>query len=170
TASRHPPCLARFRRASLERHRYACFGLCMREERRGRTCDPRVSDGLMYVCDRADDRIQVFTKTGTLVRVIPVVPGTGVTLGIGGAPALGTAGSAWDVAFSLDTKQKFMFEADGGNEIVHIMDRALGTILADFGTPGLQAGQFTFLHSISRDSKGNLYTGETINGRRIQKF
>jgi hypothetical protein len=50
------------------------------------------------------------------------------------------------------------------------MDRVMGTILSGFGTPGLQAGQFTFLHSVAIDSKGNLYTGETINGRRVQKF
>lgn len=128
------------------------------------------SDNLLYVCDRADDRIQVFTKTGVLQRIIPVVPGTGVTLGIGGAAGLGTAGSAWDLVFSNDYMQTFMFEADGGNEILHIMSRVLGTILSGFGAPGLQAGQFTFLHSVALDSKGNLYTGETINGRRIQKF
>ena len=128
------------------------------------------NDGLVYVCDRADDRIQVFTKTGALQRIIPVVPGTGVTLGIGGVPGLGTAGSAWDLAFSNDAVQTYMFEADGGNEILHIMDRGLGTILSGFGAPGLQAGQFTFLHSVALDSKGNLYTGETINGRRVQKF
>jgi hypothetical protein len=93
-----------------------------------------------------------------------------VTLGIGGVPGLGTAGSAWDVAFSNDRAQALMFEADGGNEIVHIMDRIMGTIRSGFGTPGLQAGQFTFLHSLAKDSKGNLYTGETINGRRVQKF
>jgi len=128
------------------------------------------NDDLVYVCDRADDRIQVFTKTGVLQRIIPVVPGTGVTLGIGGAPGLGTAGSAWDLAFSNDDRQTFMFEVDGGNEILHIMDRAMGTILSGFGAPGLQPGQFTFLHSVVLDSKGNLYTGETINGRRVQKF
>ena len=128
------------------------------------------NDGLVYVCDRADDRIQVFTKTGVLQRIIPVVPGTGVTLGIGGVPGLGTAGSAWDLAFSNDDAQTFMFEVDGGNEIVHIMSRVLGSILSGFGAPGLQAGQFTFLHSVVLDSKGNLYTGETVNGRRIQKF
>jgi NHL repeat-containing protein len=127
-------------------------------------------DDLVYVCDRQNDRIQVFTKTGVLQRVIPVVPGTGQTLGIGGAAGLGTAGSAWDLAFSNDHEQTFMFEVDGGNEILHIMSRVLGTILSEFGTPGLQAGQFTFLHSVALDSKGNLYTGETINGRRIQKF
>src|SRR5215471_15955012 len=93
------------------------------------------NDGLVYVCDRADDRIQVFTKTGSLVRIIPVVPGTGVTLGIGGVPGLGTAGSAWDLAFSNDDFQTFMFEADGGNEILHIMSRALGSILSGFGAP-----------------------------------
>ena len=128
------------------------------------------NEGVLYVCDRANDRIQIFSKTGALQRIIPVVPGTGVTLGIGGAPGLGTAGSAWDVAFSNDKAQSLMFEADGGNEIVHIMDRVMGTIVSGFGTPGLHAGQFTFLHTVSKDSKGNLYTGETINGRRVQKF
>jgi len=128
------------------------------------------NDGLMYVCDRADDRIQVFTKMGSLVRIIPVVPGTGQTLGIGGAAGLGTAGSAWDLRFTNDVMQTYMFEVDGGNEILHTMDRLLGTIVANLGEPGHQAGQFTFLHSDTVDSKGNVYTGETINGRRIQKF
>ena len=128
------------------------------------------NDNLVYVCDRQNDRIQIFTKTGTLVRVIAVVPGTGATLQPGGQPGLGTAGSAWDIDFSTDASQRFMFEADGGNEQVLIMDRRAGTILSKFGQPGRQGGQFTFLHTVARDSKGNLYTGETINGRRIQKF
>jgi hypothetical protein len=133
-------------------------------------CVLGANDGLIYVCDRQDDRIQVFSKTGQLQRVMAVVPGTGVTKGIAGAPGLGTAGSAWDIDFSNDDLQAFMFEADGGNEQVHIMDRLVGAILSSFGQPGHQAGQFTFLHTIAKDSRGNLYTGETINGRRIQKF
>jgi hypothetical protein len=128
------------------------------------------NDGLLYVCDRQNDRIQVFSKTGALQRVMAVVPGTGQTPSPSGAPGLGTAGSAWDVDFSNDGFQQFMFEADGGNEQVLIMDRIAGTILGKFGQPGRQASQFTFLHTINKDSKGNLYTGETINGRRIQKF
>ncbi len=128
------------------------------------------NDGLMYVCDRADDRIEVFTKTGSLVRIINVVPGTGQTLGIGGVAGLGTAGSAWDLRFTNDPMQTYMFEIDGGNEIMHTMDRAFGSIVANLGQPGHQAGQFTYLHSNTVDSKGNVYTGETINGRRIQKF
>ena len=74
------------------------------------------NDGLVYVCDRADDRIQVFTKTGALQRIIPVVPGTGVTLGIGGAPDSAPRARRGTSTFSNDGMQTFMFEADGGNE------------------------------------------------------
>jgi len=131
------------------------------------------TEGLLYVCDRGNDRIQVFDKnpincTGTVpdrvcqpLRIIAVVPGTA---------DLPTAGSAWDLDFSRDTSQTLFYEADGGNEVLHIFDRALGSIIGGFGRPGHQAGQFTFLHSVALDSQGNLYTGETIGGRRIQKF
>ena len=121
------------------------------------------NDGLVYVCDRGSDRIQVFTKSGDLVKIIPVKPGTGV----GG---LGTAGSAWDVDFSPDRFQTLMYEVDGGNEILWVFDRARAAILGGFGRPGHQAGEFTYLHSVAADSKGNLYTGETINGRRVQRW
>jgi hypothetical protein len=172
-------------------------------------------DGFLYVCDRASDRILVYEKNpssctnaaGTApaspsvwvagdtpvcqpVRIITVIPGTGVTAGKADGThknALGTAGSAWDLDFSIDRDQSFFFESDGGNEIVWTFDHKLavrnsGTcttvecgawpdyILAGFGVPGHAAGDFTFLHSIGLDSQGNLFTGETINGRRIQKF
>ena len=121
------------------------------------------NDALVYTCDRGSDRIQVFDKMGALQKIIPVKPGTGV----GG---LGTAGSAWDVTFSPDWRQTFMFDSDGGNEIVWTFDRAAAAILSGFGRPGHAAGEFTFLHTITADSKGNLYTGETINGRRVQRW
>ncbi len=115
------------------------------------------------MCDRAQDRIQVFSKAGVWQRNITVIPGTGV-------PGLGTAGSAWDVDFSRDPRQKLMFEVDGGNEVLWIFDHAVELILGGFGRPGHQAGEFTFLHTVAVDSKGNLYTGETVGGRRVQKF
>jgi DNA-binding beta-propeller fold protein YncE len=133
------------------------------------------NDGLVYACDRGQDRIQVFDKFGELKKIIPVIPGTGT-------PGLGTAGSAWDVDFSRDKKQELMFETDGGNEVLWIFDRIAALagkaleampgqgILAGFGRPGHQAGEFTFLHTVSADSKGDLYVGETVGGRRIQKF
>ena len=128
------------------------------------------NDDLVYVCDRADDRIQVFDKAGNLQRIIAVKPGTGVTPHADGSPGLGTAGSAWDLDFSGDRHQTFMFEVDGGNERLWTMDRRLGVILSGFGRPGHAAGEFTFVHTVAVDSRGNLYTGETIGGRRIQKF
>lgn len=121
------------------------------------------NDNLVYACDRGQDRIQVFDKKGNLKRIIPVMPGTGT-------PGLGTAGSAWDLDFSADRKQELMFETDGGNEVLWIFDRAAGTILDGFGRPGHMAGDFTFLHTVAADSAGNLFTGETIGGRRVQKF
>jgi hypothetical protein len=118
-------------------------------------------DGLVYACDRGNDRINVYDKTGTFQYAIPVVPGTN---------AIGTAGSAWDVDFSPDRRQTFMYESDGGNEIMWIFDHAANTILSGFGRPGHGAGEFTFLHMMAVSSRGDLFVGETIGGRRIQKF
>ncbi len=124
-------------------------------------------DGLVYACDRGNDRINVYKKDGTPVTEIPVIPGTA---------ALGTAGSAWDLDFSPDHHQAFLFESDGGNEVVWIFNHAAalaglsGALLDGFGRPGHGVGEFTFLHMIAVDSHGNLYAGETIGGRRIQKF
>lgn len=126
-------------------------------------------DGLVYACDRANDRLNVFHKDGTFVRAIPIVPGTGT-------PGLGLSGSAWDVDFSPDAAQTFMYESDGSNEIMWIMDHAAAmsgsanSILSGFGRPGHMAGDFTFLHMMAIDSTGNLYAGETVGGRRLQKF
>jgi hypothetical protein len=121
------------------------------------------NDNLVYACDRGQDRIQVFDKLGNLKKIIPVKPGTGT-------PGLGTAGSAWDVDFSPDKKQELMFDVDGGNERVWIFDRVAATILSGFGRHGHMAGNFTFVHTIAADNSGNLYLGETIGGRRLQKF
>jgi hypothetical protein len=130
------------------------------------------AEGLVYACDRGSDRIQVFEKDPTNcagvppdricqpVRMYSVIPGTGDI----------NIGSAWDLDFSRDASQSVFYEADGGNEILHIFDRMAGSIIGNFGRPGHQAGEFTFLHSVTIDSQGNLFTGETIGGRRIQKF
>jgi hypothetical protein len=124
-------------------------------------------DGLVYACDRGQDRINVYKKDGTAVMEIPVIPGTA---------ALGTAGSAWDVDFSPGHQQTFMYDSDGGNEVLWVFDHAAAlaglptALLNGFGRPGHAAGEFTFLHMMAVDSHGNLYAGETIGGRRIQKF
>jgi len=129
---------------------------------------------LLYVCDRANDRIQVFDKFGNIKEIIPVKPGTGSVPGPYGNPdgsGRNAVGSANDLDFSIDREQKYMFVDDVGNSALWIYDRLQGNqILGGFGRPGHQAGEFTLFHSVALDSKGNIYTGETVGGRRSQKF
>ena len=115
-------------------------------------------DGLVYVCDRPNDRIQVFKEDGTFVREKIIAPRT-----------LGD-GSVWDIAFSKDKAQKYMFLADGKNERIYVMDRASLEIMTSFGDGGRQPGMWFAVHSIATDSKGNIITTETYEGKRVQKF
>jgi len=115
-------------------------------------------DRLVYVCDRPNDRIQVFTEDGKFVKEVFIKKKT-----------LGD-GSVWDIAFSKDPQQKYLYLADCKNEKVYIMLRDTLEILSSFGDGGRQPGQFFAVHSIAIDSKGNLYTTETYQGRRLQKF
>lgn len=121
-------------------------------------CAELSSDGLVYVCDRPNDRIQVFKKDGTFVKEVFIAKRT-----------LGD-GSVWDIAFSKDPQQKYLYLADGKNEKIYVMDRQSLEILTSFGDGGRQPGQFFAVHSIATDSKGNIYTTETYEGRRLQKF
>jgi DNA-binding beta-propeller fold protein YncE len=116
------------------------------------------NDNLLYVCDRVNDRIQIFKPDGTFVKEVFIAK---KTLG---------AGSAWEIALSRDPQQKYMYLTDGENEKVYIMDRASMEILTSFGDGGRIPGEFYGVHSIAVDSKGNIYTGETFQGQRIQKF
>jgi DNA-binding beta-propeller fold protein YncE len=119
--------------------------------------DPSV-DGLVYVCDRPNDRLQVFKTNGEFVKEKIIKPQTRGD------------GSVWDIAFSRDPQQKYIYMADGKNEHVYVMDRESLEILTQFGDGGRQPGQWFAVHSIATDSKGNIYTTETYEGKRIQKF
>ena len=121
-------------------------------------CAELANDGLVYVCDRANDRIQVFSKDGKFVKEKVIAKRT-----------LGD-GSVWDIAFSRDPAQKYIYLADGKNEKIYVIERATLEILSTFGDGGRQPGQFFGVHSIATDSKGNLYTTETYEGKRLQKF
>jgi DNA-binding beta-propeller fold protein YncE len=121
-------------------------------------CAELANDGLVYVCDRPNDRIQVFQKDGKFVKEAFIAKRT-----------LGD-GSVWDIAFSKDPQQRYLYLADGKNERVYILDRDTLRILTSFGDGGRQPGQFFGVHSIATDSKGNIYTTETYEGKRLQKF
>jgi DNA-binding beta-propeller fold protein YncE len=118
--------------------------------------------GLLYVCDRQGDRVEVFQKDGTFVRNIDIPNATG--------SLPDKRGTAWWVGFSPDREQKYLYMMDGGTEQVHVLDHANGKILSSFGRPGHQIGNFTHGHTLAVDSKGNIYIAETDWGRRIQKF
>ena len=76
----------------------------------------------------------------------------------------------WDIAFSRDPQQRWLYLADGKNERVYVMDRQSLEIVTQFGDGGRQPGQFFAVHSIATDSRGNIYTTETYEGKRVQKF
>jgi hypothetical protein len=121
-------------------------------------CAMLSNDGLLYVCDRNSDRLQVFKPDGTFVREVFIARGTKAS------------GSVWDVAFSRDPQQQYLYISDGMNNRVYVLRRDTLDVLTSFGTGGRQPGQFFGVHSIATDSKGNLYTTETWEGKRLQKF
>ena len=121
-------------------------------------CVELANDGLLYTCDRTNDRIQVFKTDGTFVKEQFIAK---TTLG---------DGSVFDIALSKDPQQKYLYVADGSNMKIHILDRATLEILTSFGDGGRQPGEFYAVHSIASDSKGNVFTTETYRGQRVQKF
>ena len=121
-------------------------------------CAELSNDGLLYVCDRPNDRVQVFKPDGTFVKEAILYKNT-----------LGD-GSVWDIAFSKDPQQKYIYLADGANEKIHVIDRESMEVLTSFGDGGRQPGAFYAVHSIATDSKGNIFTTETYRGQRVQKF
>jgi DNA-binding beta-propeller fold protein YncE len=121
-------------------------------------CAVLSDDDLLYVCDRMNDRIQVFKPDGTYLMEKIYYPNT-----------LGD-GSIFDIAFSKDPTQKYIYATDGTNMQIHILDRATMEVLTSFGDGGRQPGEFYAVHSIATDSKGNIFTTETYRGQRVQKF
>jgi DNA-binding beta-propeller fold protein YncE len=115
------------------------------------------ADDLVYVCDRGNNRIQVFKKDGTFVKEAVITPRA-------------MRGGVMDITFSPDPEQRFLYVADGRDEKVWILRRRDLQILGSFGHGGHFGGALTVAHNIVTDSRGNLYVAETLDGRRIQRF
>ena len=122
------------------------------------SCVKVAKDGTVYVCDRGNNRVQAFDKTGKALKRGVVSPSTKGT------------GSVWDIAFSRDPQQRFLFVADGHDQQVFILRRDTLETVGSFGGGGRYPGLFYSVGSIGVDSRGNVYTGETLEGKRVQKF
>jgi DNA-binding beta-propeller fold protein YncE len=116
------------------------------------------NDGFVYVCDRVNDRIQVFRRDGTFVREAFIDTHTY------------RSGSVWDLTFSRDPQQTYIYAANGVDEKVNILLRSSLEVLTSFGDGGRGPGQFFGVHNLATDSKGNLYATETYTGARVQRF
>jgi len=121
-------------------------------------CVKVTNDGFVYVCDRINNRIQVFKKDGSFVTEWFYEKNT-----------LGN-GAVWDVAVWPDPKQSYLLSADGENNEIRILRREDGSVVGSFGGNGRNAGQFHWVHAMAIDAKGNVYTAEVDTGKRIQKF
>jgi hypothetical protein len=121
-------------------------------------CVKLSKDGLVYVCDRRNNRIQVFRKDGTFVKEAFVAKDTR------------GEGSVWSIAFSSDPQQRHLYVADGSNQKVWILGRQALDVVSSVGAGGRWPGHFFGVGSVAVDSSGNLYTGETYEGKRVQKF
>jgi DNA-binding beta-propeller fold protein YncE len=122
------------------------------------SCARMAKDGTVYVCDRGNNRVVAFDKTGKWLKE-----------GVVSATTKGT-GSVWDVAFSNDPQQRFVYVADGHDQKVFILRRDTLETVGSFGDGGRYPGRFYSVGSVAVDSKGNVYTGETLEGKRVQKF
>jgi DNA-binding beta-propeller fold protein YncE len=121
-------------------------------------CVRIAQDGLVYVCDRANDRIQVFRKDGSFVKEFFVEKATLAN------------GSTWDLELFPDQNETYIMNADGANNEVRTLVRDTGEVVGAFGRNGRQAGDFHWVHNIAIDSKGTIYTTEVDTGKRVQKF
>jgi hypothetical protein len=124
----------------------------------GVRCVESSADGMIYVCDARNNRIQVFQKDGKFVKEARIAPNTKGN------------GSVWDVAFSRDPQQRYLYVADGSNMKVHVLERSSLNHLTSFGEGGRYPGQFLAVSGVATDSKGNLYTIEADQGKRLQRF
>lgn len=122
------------------------------------TCVALAKDGTVYVCDRGNDRVVAFDKNGKMLKEASVSPSTKGT------------GSVWDVALSRDPRQQFLYVADGHDQKVFILRRDTLQTVGSFGDGGRYPGTFYSVGSVAVDSKGNVYTGENLEGKRVQKF
>jgi hypothetical protein len=116
------------------------------------------SDGIVYLADRINNRIQMFTTEGKFLKQVRVAMLNNVTP----VPA--------GFAFSPDKKQQYLYVVDSGPMQIVIYDREKMVEIGRVGVRGPKVGEFDIIHHMAADSKGNLYGAEIVTNRRAQRF
>jgi hypothetical protein len=116
-------------------------------------------DGVVYVADRINNRVQLFTTAGKFVKQVRLANEGSTVVPV---PA--------GFAFSPDKSQAFLYVVDSGPMRVVIFDRETMTQIGVIGMRGAQPGDFNIVHHMAADSKGNLYTAEIVTNNRAQRF
>jgi len=130
-------------------------------------CMTIAGDGVVYVCNRENARIQLYDKQGVFIKNIEVPwkpvtpPADGKITPFGGATVA--------LDFSRDEKQTYMFVINQNNSQIEVIERQTGAMLSSFGSIGKLPGQFDQAHGIAVDSKNNVYVAEN-RGKRVHKF
>jgi|HubBroStandDraft_1064217.scaffolds.fasta_scaffold09040_5 NHL repeat len=126
--------------------------------------------GYVWVCDRVNDRLQVFTPAGKYLGQCYFAQSTL------------NPGSVWDLKFWPRGTDQILLMADGTNQVVREFlpqfSATSGTttpanacpMVGQFGHNGRNAGFFHWVHVADVDSFGNYYEGEVDTGKRVQKF
>jgi len=118
-------------------------------------------DGLIYLADRTNNRIQVFRQDGEFVMERILRPRCGPEEETDWAPPRPCGGqAAFSVALSPDDGQEFLYVADGGSHVVTVLRRSDLRILNDIGGPGVGPGEMGRPHNLTVDSQGHLYVAE----------
>jgi DNA-binding beta-propeller fold protein YncE len=142
-------------------------------------------DGLIYLADRANNRIQVFRQNGDFVRERILRPKCGGEERATWTPKRPCGiEAAFSVGFSHDAPQTYLYVADGGTHVITVLRRSDLEVVDEFGGPGVGPGQLGRPHNLTVDPSGNIFvaeaagpsvkhpvTGESVNaGFRAQKF
>jgi hypothetical protein len=131
------------------------------------------TDGLLYACDRGNNRLQVFdtTEIGGPCANPNAEPGVcGFVREIYVSPESYANGTTVTAALSTDPDQSCIYVGDLANGTFYVINRENLHELDRIGRAGRQIGEFHWIHALAVDSDGNVYTGEVDTGQRIQKF
>jgi DNA-binding beta-propeller fold protein YncE len=135
-------------------------------------CAKLANDGKLYVCDRGNNRVQIFNASQagkTCSNPDGEIGKCGFVGEVHIAPQT-AAGTSGTVNFSTDPKQSCMYVADLTNDTIYVINRQNLQEMTRFGRGGRQAGQFHWPHMVTVDGDGNVYIGEVDGAGRVQKY